>query len=158
MGKLRDYLIEKGLYESLSKIYFKGKELQWNPNKTEKEFKDRIKQRTSLNEQEFMKTIQNGINRTKLPIDSSICLYFVLSKFVLVLNTKEMIITTIRDGRWDKPGNICKNTLIANEDVIKMDQNEMDYINEQKYFSIDVNENFDLILTPKCNYCFKVEL
>jgi len=69
-----------------------------------------------------------------------------------------MIITTIRDARWDKPGNNCKNVLIANEDAIKMTQDEINWINEQKYHSLEVNENFDLILESKCNYCFKVVL
>ena len=153
MTKWKDFL-----EESLTKIYFNGKELSWNPNKTEKDFKDRIKQRTELSEQDFVQIIQKGISKTKLPIDNSICLYFLQSKFVLVLNTKEMIITTIRDGRWDKPGNTCKNTLIANEDAVRMNQDELDYINEQLYFSVKINENFDLILESKCNYCFKVDL
>lgn len=39
-----------------------------------------------------------------------------------------------------------------------MNQAELDVYNEQEYFSIDVNENFDLILESKCNYCFKVNL
>lgn len=145
-------------YESLSKIYFNDKELKWNPNKTEKEFKERIKQRTELSEITFMQTIQKGINQTKLPTDVSICLYFMKSKFVLVLNTKEMIITTVRDGRLDKPGNICKNTLITNEVAIKIDKNELDYLNEQLYFTIKLNDNFDILLESKCNFCFKVDL
>lgn len=161
MGEFRNYLEEKGLSfvdEALTKIYFNNKELTWNPNKTEKDFKDRIKQRTSLNEKEFMQLIQKGIKQTNIPIDDSICLYFINSKFVLVLNTKELIITTIRDGRWDKPGNNCKSKIIANEDAIKLDRDEINYINEQKYFNLDVNEKFDLILESKCNYCFKVDL
>ena len=165
MGEFRD-IEEKGLSftrdvsvnEALTKIFFNNKELTWNPNKTEKDFKDRIKQRTELSEVEFMKLIQKGIKQTNIPIDVSICLYFIHAKFVLVLNTKELIITTIRDGIWDKPGNNCKSKIIANEDAIKLDADEINYINEQKYFSIDVNENFDLILESKCNYCFKVDL
>ena len=165
MGEFRD-IEEKGLSftrdvsvnEALTKIFYNNKELTWNPNKTEKDFKDRIKQRTELSEVEFMKLIQKGIKQTNIPIDVSICLYFIHAKFVLVLNTKELIITTIRDGRWDKPGNNCKSKIIANEDAIKLDADEINYINEQKYFSIDVNENFDLILESKCNYCFKVDL
>ena len=163
MGEFREYLEEKGLSfvnEELTKIFYNNKELMWNPNKTEKEFKDRIKQRTELSELEFMKTIQRGIEikEKEIPVDSSICMYFFISKFILILNTKEMIITTIRDGRWFKPTNGCKNILLLNEDVIKMNQEELDVYNEQEYFSIDVNENFDLILESKCNYCFKVNL
>ena len=163
MGEFREYLEEKGLSfvnEELTKIFYNNKELMWNPNKTEKEFKDRIKQRTELSELEFMKTIQRGIKikEKEIPVDSSICMYFFISKFILILNTKEMIITTIRDGRWFKPTNGCKNILLLNEDVIKMNQAELDVYNEQEYFSIDVNENFDLILQSKCNYCFKVNL
>ena len=163
MGEFREYLEEKGLSfvnEELTKIFYNNKELMWNPNKTEKEFKDRIKQRTELSELEFMKTIQRGIKikEKEIPVDSSICMYFFISKFILILNTKEMIITTIRDGRWFKPTNGCKNILLLNEDVIKMNQAELDVYNEQEYFSIDVNENFDLILESKCNYCFKVNL
>ena len=153
MKTFREYL-----KESLKKIYFKNKELKWNPNKTENEFKERIKNRTELSEENFYKIIQEGINKTNIPMDNSICLYFIVSKFVLILNTKEMIITTIRDARWDKPGNNCKSILIANEDAIKMTQDEINWINEQKYHSLKVNENYDLILESKCNYCFKVEL
>lgn len=168
MGEFREYLEEKCLSftrdvsanEALTKIFFNNKELTWNPNKTEKDFKDRIKQRTELSEVEFMKTIQKGIKikEKEIPIDSSICMYFFISKFILIINTKEMIITTIRDGRWFKPTNGCKNILLLNEDVIKMDQAELDVYNAQEYFIIDVNENFDLILESKCNYCFKVDL
>ena len=155
MKTFRDFL-----KEDLPKIYFKNKELTWNPNKTEKDFKDRIKQRTELSESEFMKVIQKGIKlkEKEMPSDDSICLYFFISKFILILNTKEMKIVTIRDGKWFKPTNGCKNILLLNEDVIKMEQAELDVYNKQEYFIIDVNENFDLILESKCNYCFKVDL
>ena len=53
---------------------------------------------------------------------------------------------------------VVKYILLLNEDVIKMDQAELDVYNTQEYFSIDINENFDLILESKCNYCFKVDL
>lgn len=163
MGDFRKLLEEKGLSflnETLTKIYFNNKELSWNPNKTEKDFKDRIKQRTKLSEVQFMKTIQKGIKikEKEIPVDSSICMYFFISKFILILNTKEMIITTIRDARWDKPTGNCKSIHIVNEDVIKMDQAELDYYAKQEHFIFGINENFDLILESKCNYCFKVDL
>lgn len=148
------------LNETLPKIYFNNKELTWNLNKSEKDFKGRIKQRTELSESEFMKVIQKGIKlkEKEMPLDDSICLYFFISKFILILNTKEMKIVTIRDGKWFKPTNGCKNILLLNEDVTKMEQVELDAYNNQEYFTVDVNENFDLILESKCNYCFKVDL
>jgi hypothetical protein len=84
------------LNETLPKIYFNNKELTWNPSKSEKDFKDRIKQRTELSESEFMKVIQKGIKlkEKEMPIDDSICMYFFISKFILILSTKE-----IKDNR-----------------------------------------------------------
>ena len=153
--KFKDFLNEE-----LQKIYFKNKELKWNPNKTEMEFKERIKERTSLSEKQFIEVIQKGIKLKEnyIPEDNSICLYFFLSKFILLLNTKEMVITTIRDARWDKPSGRCKSIRIVNEDVLKMPQYELDYYSNQEYFEFGINENFDMILESKCNYCFKIDL
>lgn len=80
------------------------------------------------------------------------------SKFILILNTKEMIITAIRDARWDKPTGNCKNVVISNENVLKMSDNELDYYASQDYFSFNINENFDMILESTCNYCIKIDL
>jgi hypothetical protein len=149
--------LPKWLTEDLENIYYNDKILSWNPNKTYEDFKRRIKERTSLSEKEFYKVIQDGINSIKLPKDNAICLYFLKSQFVLVINTNANIITTIRDGKWDKPGNNCKHRIIANEDL----QRDTDLINifnnhDQIGWIWDVNEKFDIEITQDCNYCYKV--
>jgi len=78
MKKFSHWLKEKELNEELQKIYFKNKELKWNPNKTEVEFKERIKERTGLSEESFYKIIQKGINKINIPVDDIICLYFIV--------------------------------------------------------------------------------
>ena len=105
----------------------------------------------------FYTTIQKGIDSVTLPKSNSICLYFMKSKFVLILDTENLIIKTIRDGNWKKPSNKCKNILITNETILSMQSNEIDYLNNNKYFKIkEVTENFDLILESNCEICLQI--
>jgi hypothetical protein len=143
------------LQEALKTIIWGNKELKWNPNKTEKEFKERIKKRTNLQEEVFYRTIQDGLNSISLPMNTDISVYFIKSKFVLILDTKNLIIKTIRDGSWNKPGNNCSELKIANEMVVLMQDDEINYINENKFFKIkELSENFDIILESTCKKCF----
>lgn len=148
----------RNLLENLPKIKFQNNELNWNSSKTEEQFKERIRNRTNLSVEQFVQTIQKGIDKTNIPIDTSICLYFIVSKFVLILNTKDLFIVTVRDGRWDKPSNTCNKIIMVNEDVQKLEQYEIDYLNEGKYFKMDFDNDFNMILESKCNYCFSINL
>lgn len=145
------------LFEVIPSIAYKNKQLIWNPNKTEHEWIQRITQRTHPTSSDFYEVLQKGLNSVKLPEHVSICLYFMKSKFVLILNTRDSIITTIRDGKWEKTTSSCKHVKITNEDILK-DSELVDLLNDgSEYWDIDVDENFDVLIESKCNICFKIE-
>lgn len=154
----------KEFVNEMQEIKFKNEVLSWNPNKTELDWKKRIKDRTKMSELDFCKTIQKGIDKTPIPVDEAICLYFFRSEFVLILNTKNKIITTIRDAKWDKPGNNCKQVIIANE-TVKTEEFFEEFLKPinnnltgNNGWDGVINEKFEIVINHNCNYCFKVDL
>ena len=128
----------KKIKESI-KVY--NKDFNFNFNKTEKEWQDRIKNRVGLNENEFLTLIEKGlnsINEEDYSNDIDNCILFFKSKFILVINYKDKFIVTIRDMNWKNPiskDKECKR-LIHN---IKEDLEE-EYVN---YYVEYYNNNMD---------------
>lgn len=154
------------LVEELQKIFLLDRELTWNQNKTSSEFKDRIKQRTDLSETEFCSLIQRGINlkAKEFPTSGDVCFYFILSKFVLIINMDKFQITTIRDGRWDKPSNGCNKTLILAEDSDLVDLINNVFCNETEFEGYRLNvlteseDRWLLEVETFCDVCLSVNL
>lgn len=108
--------------EALVAIDMLGKDLLWNPKKTDKEFIQRITSRTRMSPKEFYVTLQKGIHKFEknFPKTGVVCLNFLLSEFVAIVDMDRHMLVTIRDARWDKPSNKCNTKIIVSEkEVIK---------------------------------------
>lgn len=152
------------LKESMKDIYLDKTKLIWNPNKSEKRWKERIKIRTGYTYETFYELIQKAINKHSNQIcdigDS--CLIFKNSKFILVLNKEKSKIITIRDTEWEKPLNDtpCKRILSfeSKEDeefyIDVLLENRMDF----DWGKYTLNENWDLIVETNCTCCVEVDL
>jgi hypothetical protein len=156
------------IQEALKSLYLDSAKLNWNKNKTDEEFEKRILERTSLSLEDFYKIAQAGINTAfnspqKFAEDGDTCLYFMKSKFVLIVNKPEMMIRTIRDGRWDKPSNSCNKVIITKEsDEQYSDLIENVFFNGTEFNGYKLNvitsDEWLLEVETDCKVCIKVDL
>lgn len=134
--------------------------LKWNTNKTEEEFILRIKSRINLSLDLFLKTVEICLNQvySKLSEESDSCVYFMVSKFVLIVSKKENKIRTIRDGRWDKPANGCDKISLVMEEFEMKDLIENVLFHETQFDGYNIIPNADFILEvhTDCDVCLKV--
>ena len=160
-NKFRDFL-----NESLSKIYISNKELPWNPNKTEKEWKSRIKERTGLSNNTFFELLQLGVNLKEKEFCKSgiTCLMFQKSQFIVLIDLPNNKIVTIRDTKWDKiinPEKPCKRIMIfeseehARDIIENVNFNEVDFEGYSYYMTGD---SLILEVQHKCECCLIVDL
>lgn len=152
----------KNFCESLEQISFRGKDLIWNPNKTDTEFKKRIKARTGMNEIDFYKSLRAGLKEgdAKIPSSGAICVYYTKTRFVLILDMDTHMIRTIRDAFWDKPSNGCNKKVLVNESVMG-DYITNVFFNETEFegYSIDVigGDTWLLEIEHHCDICVEVD-
>lgn len=154
------------LEESMNKIFYKEQELLWNINKTEKEWKARIKQRTGLSNTTFFQLLQLGINlKEKEFCNTGItCLMFQKSQFIVLIDIPNMKLITIRDAKWDKivnPDKPCKRVMIFEseehiKDIIEnVNFNDVDF-DGYSYFM--TGESLMLEVQHNCDCCLSVDL
>ena len=157
---------EEYLEESLNKIYYKKQELVWNQNKTEKEWKSRIKQRTGLSNNSFFQLLQLGINQKEKEFCKSgiTCLMFQKSQFIVLIDAPNLRLVTIRDAKWDKiinPDKPCKRIMIFEseehiKDIIEnVNFNEVDFNGYSYYMT---GEPLILEVQHNCDCCISIDL
>ena len=154
------------LEESLNKIYFKKQELCWNENKTEKEWKNRIKQRTGLSNATFFQLLQLGIKQKEKDFCQGgiTCLMFQKSQFIVLIDVPNLRLVTIRDAKWDKiinPDKPCKRVMIFEseehiKDIIEnVNFNEVDFNGYSYYMT---GEPLILEVQHNCDCCISIDL
>jgi len=122
---------------TLKKVQHKDKDFSWNRNKFEGDFIKKIIDRTELTVDELTATVEQSLKTIELPPKSkAVCLYFMTSNFIILLNTEKNQIVTVRDGTWNKLPNGCCTTQVANKDAIKMSDAEVSYLNNQEHSSL----------------------
>ena len=153
------------LEEHLSKITLDGNVLQWNSNKTEKEWKQRIRDRAKLAYTSFYSLIQKGINQVKdqLCNTGDTCIIFQKSQFVLIVNKKENKIVSIRDTSWDKPINDkpCKRAILFESEEHAKDIIDNVFFNSMDFdgYSLELTENIlQLEVKTNCDCCLEINL
>jgi hypothetical protein len=145
------------LNEALPEVSLDGVILNWNPNKTEIQFKERIKKRTSLSEKEFYETIQRGFDTIKsVPHNKDICVFFLKSHFVIIVDMVQKRIVTIRHGDWNNTK--CDGGFKAtNEEMRTYCQDYLDLLNEGNVIEIiGMNENMSFNLKIRCSQCYQI--
>lgn len=166
MGKFRDLLEEKGLFESMQKIYFQQQELTWNKNKTDIEWKNRIKDRTGLKEKDFFALVQRGINLKDKDFckTGQTCLMFQRSSFIVIIDIPNLKMVTIRDSKWDKIINNekpCKRVMIfeSEEHIIDIIENvNFNLVDFDGYSYHMTGEPLILEVQHNCDCCVSVDL
>jgi hypothetical protein len=153
LDKFREFL-----NEALPQIILDGVILNWNPNKTEIQFKEIIKKRTSLSEKEFYETIQRGFDTIKsVPHNKDICVFFLKSNFVIIINMIQKRIVTIRHGDWNNTK--CDGGFkYTNEEMITFCQDYLDLLNRGDVIeTIGVNEDWSVNVKIKCSQCYSIK-
>jgi hypothetical protein len=155
----------RSLEEVLSEIILDNKILQWNENKTEDAWKDRIKKRTGLSTKNFFELIQLGINKVQKQICSTgdTCIIFQKSKFILIINKDKNKIVTIRDTSWDKPigDKPCKRAIVFESEEHARDIINNVFLNEMDFegYSLQCTDNIlELEIKTNCNCCLEIDL
>lgn len=147
-------------------------------SKSNSAWNDRIKTRTGLTNEMFFKKISKGIEKAyekypELDEVENVCLRFLISKFVLIINTKNNIIVTVRDAEWDNLDNgKCDGSKFVVESLKRFNNYTQDTESLESFIKdIDtVNDGYEILVSyegeetlvfefkDKCDFCVEVEL
>lgn len=147
---------------------------QWTltKSKSNKGWSDRIKSRTGLSHAEFLDVVIRGILKAQKDPDynncgDNICLRFLISKFVLVINKSTHNIITVRDASFSKLDNgqcdkIWVGESLPNPELLYIIENTSEetegYDTTISYKDIDGLEHTIIEYTDKCSCCIDIDL
>lgn len=159
-SSFRQYIL--GEDNTLPEFKIENKTFKFNQSKSNKEWIDRISSRTGYSKSEFIEIVNKGITRALK--ENKLCLRFMKSKFVLVINEPKGLIVTIRSSDWENLDNGKCNKQWVFEDYknnqdLEYIVSNTDYDNEG--YSINVTyqgETAILEFNDKCTCCFEVNL